>query len=70
MACVDGYFDCLSQNGLKPPKNESKAKLWVYLAAQNLPDPQVGRAAQAKIFPWDSHTFKPLCEFISALATT
>ena len=67
LACIDGYFDCLEKNGIALPKNKAKARTWTFLAAQNLSDPQVGRAAQAKIFPWNSDAFKPLREFISAL---
>ncbi len=70
LACMDGYFDCLEKNGVTPPKNIAKARIWTFLATQNLSDPQVGRAAQAKIFPWNSDAFKPLREFIAALAQT
>lgn len=70
LACMNGYFDCLETNGITLPKNMAKARTWAFLATQNLSDPQVGRAAQAKIFPWNNDAFKPLREFIAALAQT
>ncbi len=68
MACVEGYFECLEKNGVNLPPNMAKARIWAFLATQKISDPQVGRAAQANVFPWNSDAFKPLREFIAALA--
>ncbi len=69
LKCVDNYYECLEASEIRPG-NIDKAKTWAFLAAQNLSDPQVGRAAQAKIWPWDSKAFEPLRAFLKALSQT
>ena len=67
LRCIEGYFFCMAgATGLRP-RNMAKARLFAFLAAQDISDPLVGRAAQKWIWPWENVAFKPLREFLSAL---
>ncbi len=68
LQCVDDYYNCLRAKSVSWPVNLAKAKTWTFLATKNLSDPQVGRAAQAKIWPWDSKAFERLREFLKRLS--
>jgi len=67
LQCVDNYYDCLKDNGVTLPTNLTKARTWTFLAAQNLSDPLVGRAAQANIWPWDDRAFDQIKQFLRSL---
>jgi hypothetical protein len=66
LGCVATYVACLRKNNVEI-RNEAKAKVWTYLAGRGQFDPQVGRAAQAKMWDWASPTFQPLSAFLKAL---
>lgn len=51
----------------KAPKNESKAKVQVFLAAMSKPVPHLGVAAENKYWPFDSEAFSDLRNFIQEL---
>lgn len=67
IACIEQYFDCL-RNSFPPPPNKHKAQVWAFLATQMTADPQVGRAAQKKIWDWNSAALVQLRAFFSSLA--
>ncbi len=66
LACVTQYMDCLRGAGVAI-ENETKARVWSFLAGLGQFDPQVGRAAQAKTWDWSSPAFKPLSLFLKSL---
>ncbi len=67
LKCVDEYFECLRKNNGVSPENIEKAKTWTFLSAHGSFDPQVGRAAQKKIWNWGGQTFQPLVDFLRDL---
>lgn len=67
LQCVDDFYDCLRAKGVNWPTNITKAKTWTFLATKNLSDPQVGRAAQKQIWPWNGNAFERLREFLQGL---
>jgi hypothetical protein len=69
LKCIDDYFDCLKKNGGVKTENIEKAKTWAFLSAHGSFDPQIGRAAQKKIWNWDGQTFQPLINFSKALSS-
>lgn len=64
--CVDAYLACVRRNGAKI-RNGTKARVWTYLAGMGQFDPQVGRAAQAKIWDWNSPALQALSGFLKAM---
>lgn len=66
LQCVNQHMTCL-QNASVVIANEAKAKVWTFLAGQGRFDPLVGRAAQAKIWNWNSPVFAPVATFLRAL---
>lgn len=67
LPCVDEFFICLEKNGQKPA-NPLKARFAGYALAQDVMDPQLGRAAQQGKIPWTSPSFDLLKEFLNRLA--
>jgi hypothetical protein len=67
LGCVDSFFACIETQGLSLPKNLTKARTWAFLSSQDVSDPQVGRAAQKGIWPWDSVAFGQIKSFLLAL---
>jgi hypothetical protein len=66
LGCVNAYLDCL--RGAKVLiANEAKARVWAYLAGLGQFEPQVGRAAQARVWDWSSPVLTPLALFLRAL---
>jgi hypothetical protein len=66
LACVTRFLDCLRANKVVVV-NESKAKVWVYLSGRGRFDPLVGRAAQNKVWDWQSPALKPVADFLRNL---
>jgi hypothetical protein len=67
LKCADDYFTCLASNEGIQPRNLDKAKTWTYLSAFGTFEPQVGRAAQKRIWKWDNIAFQPLMKFLKIL---
>lgn len=65
--CVIEFFGCLSRQGVQP-RNPSKAHFAGYALAADVIDPQLGRAAQKGVIPWEAKAFDLLRSFISSLA--
>jgi hypothetical protein len=66
VACVTAHFQCLGAASVQP-RNPNKAKVWTYLAGRGEFEPQVGRAAQAKVWGWKSPALRMLSEFLQRL---
>jgi hypothetical protein len=66
LGCVTTYLNCLKQANTVI-RNETKARVWTYLAGKGHFDPQVGRAAQAKVWDWTSPALQQLSVFLKAL---
>lgn len=67
LPCVDEFFACLGKNGQKPA-NPQKARFAGYALAQDVIDPQLGRAAQQGKIPWVSPSFNLLKDFLNRFA--
>ncbi len=63
MRCVNGYFECLKNEGVATPKNLSKAMVRVFLASREKLWKRLGEAAQAKVWPYESNVFGELKAF-------
>ena len=66
LECVRAHFRCLSKAKVQT-RNPAKAKVWTYLAGRGDFDPQVGRAAQHKVWDWNSPALHPLAKFLRDL---
>jgi hypothetical protein len=66
LGCVTDYVACLRKANAEI-RNEPKALVWTFLAGMGLFDPQVGRAAQAKVWEWTSPAFQPLSAFLKSI---
>jgi hypothetical protein len=66
LECVDEYLACVRNAGVEI-KNETKARIWTYLAGWGRFDPQVGRAARANAWDWDSPALTKLSTFLKTL---
>jgi len=64
--CVATYFDCFQKAGGQP-RIEAKPKVWAFLAGKVVFDPQVGRAAQNKVWDWTSPTLQNRSTFLKSL---
>jgi hypothetical protein len=64
--CVMAHFRCLGQAGVHT-RNPHKAKVWTCLAGRGEFDPQVGRAAQQKMWDWNSPALLNLAGFLKSL---
>ena len=64
--CVIAHLQCLGRANVKT-QNPHKAKVWTYLAGRGEFDPQVGRAAQHKMWDWNSPALVSLTGFLRSL---
>jgi hypothetical protein len=64
--CVMAHLQCLGRAKVQT-RNPNKAKVWTYLAGRGEFEPQVGRAAQAKVWEWKSPVLQRLAEFLQRL---
>lgn len=67
MKCVERYFECLQNEGIKMPKNVSKAKVQTFLASQFETYPHLGVAAKKGCWQFDNKVFDELKDFLTAL---
>ncbi|MGC8892471.1 MAG: DUF3226 domain-containing protein [Candidatus Saccharicenans sp.] len=67
--CVDAYFSCLRKNKIKFSKKVFKAKVQVFLASRREYIPDLGIAAKRSVWPWDSHVFAKIKDFLFDLAS-
>jgi len=64
--CITAHFQCLGRANVQT-HNPHKAKVWTYLAGRGEFDPQVGRAAQANVWDWNSPALVSLTGFLRNL---
>jgi hypothetical protein len=64
--CVAAHFQCLREAGVQT-QNPHKGRVWTYLAGLGKFDPQVGRAAQYKVWDWNSPALGKLATFLQEL---
>jgi Protein of unknown function (DUF3226) len=64
--CVMAHLQCLGRAKVQT-QNPHKAKVWTYLAGRGKFDPQVGRAAQNKLWDWNSPALLNLTGFLRSL---
>jgi len=67
MPCVDEFFACLARRS-RQPSNLAKARFAGYALARDVIDPQLGRAAQKGVIPWEAEAFRRLKQFLFAVA--
>lgn len=67
MPCINGFFECLETTPGNAPDQMSKARVHVWLAAQNPPDMRLGIAAQKGFIDWTNGSFDQLRRFLAAL---
>ena len=65
--CINGFFECLETISGNAPDQISKARVHVWLAAQNPPDMRLGIAAQKGFIDWTKGSFDQLRRFLEAL---
>jgi hypothetical protein len=65
--CTRAFGSCL---GVGESFKTTKQRLAAHLVARNVVDPQLGRAAQQGVIPWDHSTFAPLTSFLRDLGAT
>lgn len=66
-ACVEQYFQCLTDRALALPTPLAKARTHVWLAAQSKPDMRLGEAAEKGYWPFDHPAFAALKAFLHQL---
>jgi hypothetical protein len=66
LKCVNEFLACVRRAAVEV-KNETKARIWSYRAGRGRFDPQVGRAAQAKEWDWNSPALTKLSTFLKNL---
>jgi hypothetical protein len=67
LPCVYEFLTCLSKRGYQPT-NPTKAQFAGYALARDVIDPQLGRAAQQSVIPWEAKAFEPLKAFLKSIA--
>jgi hypothetical protein len=67
LPCVDEFFTCITKCG-QGPSNPTKAQFAGYALARDVVDPQLGRAAQKGVIPWQAKAFDLLKVFIRNVA--
>lgn len=70
--CVEQYIECLQkrqQDGCSFPRNQSKARVQMFLASRENPCRLLGEAAEAGCWPWDHVAFAQVKDFITQIAT-
>jgi hypothetical protein len=66
MTCVNAYFHCLRQSGIRCRKI-SKAKVHAFLASRREPDLKLGQATEAAYWPLSSAVFDDVRQFLRLL---
>ena len=67
IVCIDEYFQCLSSEGIQPPRNFAKAKITAFLASRHELKQRVGYAMNQDYWNWEHPCLSPLKEFLKAL---
>ena len=66
--CADGFFECLTEQNMPRPRQPSKAKMHVFLAAQREFRKDLGWAAFQDYWPWGDSAFDQVKSFLREVA--
>jgi hypothetical protein len=64
--CVQRFFQCLREAGVEGPRNQSRARMQVFLASRAEAGRRLGEAAQ--YLPWDASAFDELRRFVQMVS--
>ena len=67
MPCVNQYFQCLKDTASSFPRNESKARIHVFLASREEADLRLGEAARKGVWPWQNNAFDQIKAFLRVI---
>ncbi len=67
MGCVQGYFSCLNDNGVKQPNSRTKAEAQAFLASRERPGLRLGEAAEAGYWDFEHAAFEPFKRLLGML---
>lgn len=65
--CVDDFFTCIKNNGLRLPINMEKARLHAFLSSRQRPNLLLGQAAHVGYWPWSHTVLDSLKEFLNRI---
>lgn len=68
MPCVEEYIECLKKNNILPKKT-SKVKVQTFLASREKPGTNIGIAAKAGYWPFDSIVFEDTKTFLKKIVS-
>ena len=69
MFCVEEFFKCLQERNVSMPRNNSKARVQVYLGSRLEAGKRLGEAAQAGYWPWDHIAVEQIKNFLMTFST-
>lgn len=64
MFCVEEFFKCLQKRNVSMPRNNSKARVQVFLGSRLEAGKRLGEAAQAGYWPWDHIAVEQIKKFL------
>jgi len=69
MFCVEEFFRCLQERNVSMPRNNSKARVQVFLGSRLEAGKRLGEAAQAGYWPWDHTAVEQIKNFLMRFST-
>jgi hypothetical protein len=69
MFCVEEFFRCLQERNVSMPRNNSKARVQVFLGSRLEAGKRLGEAAQAGYWPWDHTAVEQIKNFLVRFST-
>jgi len=69
MFCVEEFFKCLQERNVSMPRNNSKARVQVFLGSRLEAGKRLGEAAQAGYWPWDHIAVEQIKNFLMRFST-
>jgi len=69
MFCVEEFFKCLQERNVSMPRNNSKARVQVFLGSRLEAGKRLGEAALAGYWPWDHIAVEQIKNFLTRVIT-
>jgi hypothetical protein len=69
MLCVEEFFKCLQERNVSMPRNNSKARVQVFLGSRLEAGKRLGEAAKAGYWPWDHMALDQIKNFLTRFIT-
>lgn len=69
MFCVEEFFNCLQKQNIPMPRNNSKARVQVFLGSRLEAGKRLGEAAQAGYWPWNHIAVEQIKNFLMRFST-